>query len=273
MNGQAIIELEPPDYIEGAFRIDKTAGLVRHGDIRKETLLYSIYDLESCESEGLGLFDKYGDRLSITIWAMANSCADSEFWTATEVVYNEELENLKKSYRVAVEPDTWGRYFTFGSIDDTGRPVILRQGGPVLIGVPRGCDPQMNWQLLGHSPAVHFYALSKRTISGRMAECVYGDPEAYPDIIKELEDSTIALEDSQFEITGFGPDLDALRIVYSPLFTREQVRTILQESYGMPYYVIKLSAEEYDQWLDGHCGFQVDCRKATLLKQITPKKA
>ena len=255
-----IIELEYPDFTAQAFRLDEVAGLTPIEGVTRETLLYSIYDLSDGHCSAEALFEKYADELNKAVWTMADSCGECDYWTAMYLWSNDDLDRLHGNQGISVSAGKWGRGFV-QKRDESGTPRITREGGYVLACIPRGVHPAIEWRLLGHDPADHFYAAPIDSDSGRTLKQIFENPSAYPELIEHLSSSWQVLHDSYFEYTGFGPDGDHLSIAYSPAFTREHVQDVLQASYSIPYYKVRLSPAEYDLWLNGHHGFKVDLSK------------
>jgi hypothetical protein len=256
----ALIELGPPRLKDTTLGLGEKGDLVPAVGAERETLLYSVYDLATGCCPGISIFDDYSEGLRKAIWTMADNCVHANYWTATYLYSDTELAQLRENYQVAICPGTWGRNVVTRT-DESGHRHVSREGGYVLVKIPEDSDPLVKWVLLGHDPASHFYALSDKSGSGRALKHILENPGGCHGNIESLSDSSVVLSDSQFEVSGFGPDGNHIRIAYSPVFTRPQIREILRQSYALPYFRVALSNDDYASWLDGHCGYEVDCDK------------
>lgn len=266
MTDPAIIELEPQRHTMQSSELDEAGKPTPVIGPERETLLFSIYDLACGSCPFNALFETLRDELEKAVWTMAESCDRCDYWTAMYLWSDDDLERLRRDHGVSVATGKWGRGHVQRK-DEFGTVRYSREGGYVLASIPRDVSPHIEWRLIGHDPADHFYAAPRDSDSGRTLKRISQDPGAYQEAIERLSASELVLHDSCFELSGFGPSGDHLSIAYSPAFTREQVRRILQASYGIPYYKVSLSPAEYDLWLNGHTDFEIDLSRRVPVDQ------
>lgn len=218
----------------------------KHSESR-ESLVYTVFRTQNCP-EPIGqlteqvVFNHYRLKLNDLVWRLGELCQAKTYWMLFhehEAVIK-EMESDAIVAREVSHPYDW---------------IPKGTGGAALAELNYRGDLHLSeWAGCSHAAGFHLFALPQGSESNEYFEELLRAPAQH---IREIGDmcwdSNLILCDSAFEIRPFGDeDRDHLEIVMPKSLSRESLRSIIMDIYGLQYSIASCTPAEFGHWEDNH---------------------
>lgn len=149
----------------------------------------------------------------------------------------------------ALHPDR-GRIFKELETDPEVYYCGILQPGAVVPITPRAA--------YGHSLGFRLIASSSKSYADDYLQGLLTCSDGLPHIHRMLSEYDWCFPESQFEIAPYGDEDRAhIQIVYSPAFTKNDIRGVICDAYGLGLYRLPLTSQEFTTgWERGAAGFE-----------------